>query len=75
MNETQTTHKCPACLHQLIRAEVDNEGETVVGYTCRSHSYDPFGLYKQCNFWLVVYGGGRKELRERKQRAKPWVSK
>lgn len=60
IDERLTDLKCTICHRQLVRSEVENEGERVVGYTCRNSSYDMWGAYRPCNWWAMVRDGGKK---------------
>jgi hypothetical protein len=71
LEEHQTEHQCVACGHRLVRRKVDQDGEIAVGFACGGHSYDPFGVYRQCNYWLICYNGGRKVPRESKLKTLP----
>lgn len=79
-SERLSQHKCSRCSHPMIRTELEQApedgGGRVVGFTCRHHSYNPFNQYRECGYWVIVYDGGRKVPRERKQDAtRPWVSR
>lgn len=60
-------HLCTRCRKPLSLCQLQREGETLKGWICREVWINPMGLPEECAFFILIFDGGRKEIRRERK--------